>query len=100
MLVAKWIEHSKDSIEWALSLSTPCLQIQEVKAFSVSCVDLQQKLAVSAARKYDIITRALDSLFVLARTTLNVQDLGRMSLPLGISGVRYLSLIRCLRMQT
>ena len=45
-----------------------------VKAFVVSCADLLQKLAVSAARKSDIITRALDSLFVLARTTLNVQD--------------------------
>ena len=40
----------------------------------MSCVDLLQKLAVSVARKSDIITRALESLFVLARTTLNVQD--------------------------
>ena len=40
----------------------------------MSCVDLLQKLAVSAARKSDIITPALDSLFVLARTALNVQD--------------------------
>ena len=72
----------------------------EVKAFLMSCVDLLQKLVFSAARKSDIITRALDSLFVLARTALNVQDLGRMSLPLSISGVRYLSLILCLRMQT
>jgi len=55
------------------SLSTDTSRT-EVKAFVVSCVDLLQKLAVSAARKSDIITRALDSLFVLARTTLNVQD--------------------------
>lgn len=55
------------------SLSTDTSRT-EVKAFVVSCVDLLQKLAVSAARKSDIITRALDSLFALARTTLNVQD--------------------------
>ena len=75
--MAKWIEHLNDSVEWPLSLTTPCLQIPlgtEVKAFLVSCVDVLQKLAVSAARKSDIITRALDSLFVLARTALNVQD--------------------------
>ena len=46
----------------------------EVKVFLVSCVDLLQKLAVSTAQKSDIITRTLDSLFVLARTALNVQD--------------------------
>ena len=46
----------------------------EVKAFLVSCVDLLQKLAVSAARKSDIITRGLDSLFLLACTAVNVQD--------------------------
>ena len=55
------------------SLSTDTSRM-EVKAFLVSCADLLQKLVVSAARKSDIITRALDSLFVLARTALNVQD--------------------------
>ena len=55
------------------SLSTDTSRT-EVEAFLVSCVDLLQKLAVSAARTSDIITRALDSLFVLARTALNVQD--------------------------
>ena len=44
----------------------------------MSCVDLLEKLAVFAAQKSDIITRVLDSLFVLARmlarTALNVQD--------------------------
>ena len=55
------------------SLSTDTSRT-EVKAFLVSCVDVLQKLAVSAARKSDIITHALDSLFVLAHTTLNVQD--------------------------
>ncbi|EDR03598.1 uncharacterized protein LACBIDRAFT_307095 [Laccaria bicolor S238N-H82] len=55
------------------SLSTDTSRT-EVQAFVLSCVDLLQKLAVSAARKSDIITRVLDSLFVLARTALNVQD--------------------------
>ena len=61
----------------------------EVEVFLVSCVDLLQKLAVSAARKSDIITRALDSLFVLARTTLNVQDPRTYVPALSIFGVRY-----------
>ena len=72
----------------------------EVKAFLVSCVDLLEKLAVFAARKSDIITRVLDSLFVLARTALNVQDPRTYVPALSISGVRYLSLILWLRMQT
>ena len=55
------------------SLSTDTSRT-EVEAFLVSCVDLFPKLAVSAAQKSDIITRALDSLFLLARTTLTVQD--------------------------
>ena len=55
------------------SLSTDTSRM-EVEAFLVSCVNLLQKLAVSAAQKSDIITRALDSLFLLARTTLNVWD--------------------------
>ena len=46
----------------------------EAKVFLMSCVNLLQKLAVSAAQKSDIITRMLDSLFVLACTTINVQD--------------------------
>ena len=70
------------------SLSTDTSRM-EVKAFLVSCVDLLQKLAVSAARKSDIITRALDSLFVLARTTLNVQDPRTYVPALSIFGVRY-----------
>ena len=45
----------------------------EVKAFVLACVDLLQKHAVSAARKFNI-ARALNSLFVLAHTTLDVQD--------------------------
>ena len=43
----------------------------EVEAFVVSCVDLLQKLAVSAVQKSDIITH---SLFVLTCTAVNVQD--------------------------
>ena len=61
------------AVKYLDSLSTDTSRT-EVEAFLVSCVDLLQKLAVSAARKSDIITRALDSLFLLARTTLNVQD--------------------------
>ena len=77
----------------SLDSLSPDTSRAEVKAFLVSCVDLLQKLAVSAARKFDIITRALDSLFVLARTALNVQD--PRTLPLSISGVQYPSLILC-----
>ena len=54
------------------SLSTDTFQMR-VKSFLVGCVVLLQKLAVSAAGKSDN-TRALDSRFVLARTTLNAQD--------------------------
>ena len=62
----------RTAVESLSSLYTDISRM-EVKAFVLACVDLLQKHAVSAARKFNI-ARALNSLFVLAHTTLDVQD--------------------------